>query len=243
MRNWARRLSVVPAAALLLVAFFAGTANAGLAASRVEVHAGDGHDAATTVCDFHLHFYGTDEDPVESGHWQIWSGDAVVLEGQYEVSDTEPEYRWPATGTTSLDNGSYTLIWDDEPIDNSYLELTFTVECEQAAPTGSVAPTDSAAPTGGPSEEPTGGVQPTESAPTGGPSEAPGGGVLPTESAPTGNVTGPGGTTVTLPPTDGLVPDSEPTTSSSGMLAVLGVLAVTIAGLGGALVVARRTSR
>jgi len=106
------------------------------------------HDGATDtepiiknepqVCTFHLHFFFA--DPFQSGSWWIRSwpptGDrSVVLSGSYNTDPTG-EFRWPASGSTSLDPGHYKLFWQGDE-SNLIKHKVFWVNCppEEVVPT------------------------------------------------------------------------------------------------------------
>lgn len=194
-----RRAVVAALSGGILSLAMAGTAFAGIPDTTAEIHADGTHDASTVVCTFHIHFTASAEDPEEAGHWEIWSsGGQLVLSGQYAGAETMA----PASGAYELDEGTYELRWDDEPVDLSRTTLTFEVACEEASSPPSEAPASEAPPSEAPpSEMPS--APPTGSeAPTG--SELPIGSEVPAGSeVPTGGVGGLVGTPQpTLPPTD-----------------------------------------
>ncbi len=132
------------AVAVVLLGATAGSALAAVPDTRAEIHDGAHHVDASTVCAFHLHFYGTEADPKEAGYWEIWSVDETrVLDGQFSVTRSEPEQLVPFDGTYTLPNGTYQLRWDNEPVDRSRLEKDFRVDCPvgnaEASPSGAVA--------------------------------------------------------------------------------------------------------
>ena len=135
MSNLTRRLILPPVAAAALLAAAAGTTLAD-ARGTVSVFNADGTPAGATVCEFYVEF-----SPVpggESGAWELRdSGGTAVANGSYSVT-ASTGHREPASGTWALANGTYTLLWDDEPvIDRSNSELEIVVEC--AEPSQSVA--------------------------------------------------------------------------------------------------------
>jgi hypothetical protein len=129
MTSLIRRLILPPIAAASLVLALAGTAFAGTPDVTVGVFNEDGTPAGDTVCAFSFEF-----NPIaggETGTWELRdASDAVVEHGDYSVTTTDGD-RTPDSGTFSLDNGTYTLIWDDEsPIDKSNQQLQIVVSCE-----------------------------------------------------------------------------------------------------------------
>ena len=168
-----RRAGFAAIAGLALALTASGPALANIPDADITVVAADA-SAGSSVCAFHLDISATPGG--EEGNWEIRDADlAVVLEGEYAVTAQDGD-RAPETGEFDLPNGSYTVWWDDEPVDNSRKELPFTVECE-APP----APPEETPPTG--NEEP---VAPK-------PTKKPSGQELPV---------GGGGPATTLPPTD-----------------------------------------
>ena len=137
MSRVVRRLFPPIAAAFLALAV-AGTALA--ARASVSVFNADGTPAGATVCEFYFEF-----NPVPGGEAGSWAlrdaSDATVEQGAYAVTSTEGD-RHPDTGSLSLPNGTYLLLWDDEDrIDNSKEELEIVVDCaaaETEAPSQSV---------------------------------------------------------------------------------------------------------
>ena len=152
-----RLLPVALAVPLVLAA--AGTASAFIE-STVSVFNADGTPAGETVCEFYIEFNPTPGG--ETGSYELRAADdSVVASGPYSVTDTEGD-REPDAGAWTLDEGRYTLLWDDEePVDASRLELTIDVDCPEAEPTPT--PTPVATQTAGPT--PTGTVQPATGTP------------------------------------------------------------------------------
>lgn len=117
----------------------AGTALA-VPATSVSVFNADGTPAGATVCEFYFEF-----NPVpagEAGTWELRdAANAVAAQGPYEVTSTEGD-RQPSTGSLSVADGTYVLMWDDEDhIDRSRGELEVVVDCaagETEAPSQSV---------------------------------------------------------------------------------------------------------
>jgi hypothetical protein len=107
-----------------------------------------------TVCTFHLEAIPAGTDDHETGNWEIRAtGGNIVLSGEYETTGSTGD-RIPDTGTFSLADGSYQLLWDSEPIDTSHWTKAFDVACggavaPTATPPGAVAPTGTALPTTG----------------------------------------------------------------------------------------------
>jgi hypothetical protein len=122
----------------------AGGALASEIFSHVAVFNADGTPAGATVCDFYVEFSAVEGG--ESGDWELRdSGGAVVEHGTYSVTGSAVD-RVPDTGTFSLPNGTYKLVWDNEsPIDTSKMTLDIVVEC--AAPTATPTATPTEAPT------------------------------------------------------------------------------------------------
>ena len=136
MSRLMRRFILPPLAAASLLVTAAGSALAAEPSATVSVFNGDGTPAGATVCEFYVEF-----SPVaggEEGSWELWDDGAnVVDQGSYSVTDSMGD-RVPDSGTWALDNGTYTLAWDNEDaVDNSRSEIDITVEC--AAPSQSVA--------------------------------------------------------------------------------------------------------
>jgi hypothetical protein len=139
IRRWV--LPPVAAASLLLLA--AGTAMAD-SKSTVAVFNEDGTPAGATVCEFYVEF-----SPVpggESGAWEVRDETGTAVDsGTYTVTADAGD-RAPADGAWAIPNGTYTLLWDDEPvIDRSNSEAEVVVECEAA--TGTPGTPATAAPT------------------------------------------------------------------------------------------------
>jgi hypothetical protein len=174
--------------------FGAGAALAAPTGVTAVIHEGNTETASTTVCTFHIHLQSNKNI---AGDWAIRkvASDPTtnVLNGSYDTASGDD--REPDSGTFSLPDGSYTLVWDDEPIDRSFDRLDFEVACEAAPPSQSSAPiaSQSTAPIASSSTAPISSELPIASA-----------GKPPTGSKPpTGGVEGVQGTPPrTLPPTD-----------------------------------------
>ena len=168
--------------------FGAGAALAAPTGVTAVIHEGNTETAGSTVCTFHIHFQSNKDI---TGDWAIRkvASDPTtnVLNGSYDTASGDD--REPDSGTFNLPNGSYALVWDDEPIDRSFDRLDFEVACGAAAPSQSSAPIASAS-----------------TAPIASSSTAPISSVLPIASGgqpPNGGVEGVQGTPPrTLPPTD-----------------------------------------
>jgi hypothetical protein len=135
MTSMVRRAVLPPVAAAALLLAAAGSALAD-AESTVSVFNADGTAAGATVCEFYVEF--SPAPGGESGAWELRdSGGSAVANGSYSVTASAGD-REPDSGTMTFPNGTYTLLWDDEPvIDRSNSELEIVVEC--AEPTQSVA--------------------------------------------------------------------------------------------------------
>lgn len=161
-----RRLTALIAAPLAL-ALSATPALAGVPDSQVTIVDSQGNPLEEPVCEFHFWFAPVEGG--ETGSWELYAeDDTLVANGEYAVTTTEGDIE-PNGDPLRLDDGTYTLAWDDEaPVDLSREELTVTVDCEEATatpePTGTVAPA-----TGTPG--PTGTVEPATGTP--GPTDRP----------------------------------------------------------------------
>ena len=111
-------------------------------------------DGQPHVCNFYFEFdFGITADVVG---WKVkqWNAapldGATVLKGQGGPTDADGKLRVPATGSLTVPDGRYNVVWDDEyPPDGSNGARSFVVDCK-AAPTESAAPT--ATPTATPTE-------------------------------------------------------------------------------------------
>jgi hypothetical protein len=176
--------------------FGAGAALAAPTGVTAVIHEGNTETASSTVCTFHIHFQSNKNI---AGDWAIRkvASDPTtnVLNGSYDAASGDD--REPDSGTFSLPNGHYVLVWDDEPIDRSFDSLAFDVACEAAPPSQSSAPIASAS---------TAPIASSSTAPIASSSTAPISSVLPIASGgqpPNGGVEGVQGTPPrTLPPTD-----------------------------------------
>ena len=176
--------------------FGAGAALAAPTGVTAVIHEGNTEAAGSTVCTFHIHFQSNKDI---AGDWAIRkvASDPTtnVLNGSYDTASGDD--REPDSGTFNLPNGSYALVWDDEPIDRSFDRLDFEVACGAAPPSQSSAPIASAS---------TAPIASSSTAPISSSSTAPISSVLPIASGgqpPNGGVEGVQGTPPrTLPPTD-----------------------------------------
>jgi hypothetical protein len=125
-----RRLILPPIAAASLLLLAAGGAFAASPSATVAVFNGDGTPAGATVCEFYVEFSAVPGG--EEGTWELWDDGADVVDsGSYSVTGTTGD-RAPASGSWSLDNGTYTLAWDSEDhIDSSRSEQDVVVECAE----------------------------------------------------------------------------------------------------------------
>ena len=132
MSRLIRRLILAPIAAASLLVSAAGVALAD-PASTVSVYNADGTPAGATVCEFYFEFNPAPGG--ESGAWELRDADSTAVEsGMYEVTAATGD-RQPDAGSFSLPDGTYTVLWDDEPvIDRSNEELDIVVECEDETP-------------------------------------------------------------------------------------------------------------
>ena len=132
MSRLIRRLILPPIAAASLLMSAAGVALAE-PESAVALFNADGTPAGATVCDFYFEF-GTAPGG-ETGSWELRdSGGTAVASGSYSVT-ASTGHREPASGSMTLPNGTYTLLWDDEGvIDRSNEELQIVVECVDDTP-------------------------------------------------------------------------------------------------------------
>jgi hypothetical protein len=170
------------------------------------------------VCDFYFAFDLNEQADVLGWVVKTWNATPLagttVLSGKDGPTDADGQLRQPDSGSLSLPDGRYNVIWDDEsPVDSSNGHQSFTVSCEASTPTPTPTPTATAAPT---------------EAPTATPTATPTGGVLPATGAPTGTPAGgveaaTGSARVTLPPTD-----TDPSSAGGDATAIM----LMVAGLG-----------
>jgi hypothetical protein len=114
------------------------------------------------VCNFWFEFdLGIQADVVG---WKVKQWNAApldgttVLKGQGGPTDADGKLRVPDSGSLSVPNGRYNVVWDDEyPPDGSNGARSFVVDCEAAQPTPTPTPTAT------PTDQGTGGTQPTGS--------------------------------------------------------------------------------
>ena len=161
------------------------------------------------VCKFYFEFdLGITADVVG---WKVkeWNAapldGATVLKGQGGPTDADGKLRVPATGSLTVPDGRYNVVWDDEyPPDGSNGARSFVVDCKTAPGQQSAPPS--------PSETAT--TQPT---PTDTGTDLGVGGVVAGAA---------GGTSITPPPTDTNAVAAS-TTDNGGLIAALvAVLAV-----------------
>jgi hypothetical protein len=173
LRSTLRRAAAVAApAALVLSAFAAGHVAAITDAEKygtvtivdadagVEVvKGGEPH-----VCTFWFEFdLGIQADVVG---WKVKEWNAApldgltVLKGQGGPTDADGKLRVPDSGSLSVPNGRYNVVWDDEyPPDGSNGARSFVVDCQAAQPTPTPTPTPTpATPTPTGSDEGIGGT-------------------------------------------------------------------------------------
>jgi hypothetical protein len=186
-------------AGLVLAMIGTGSAAAGWLGSVAIVDADAGAevivDGQPQVCEFWFEF--DLPEAVDVVGWEIreWADSpaegTLVLEGQGGPTDADGLLRQPESGTLTLPDGRYNVLWDDEPVDASFVSRSFVVDCGEEAPVA----TESTPPA--PTDEGTGGTQPT----------------------PSGQDLAAGGAAITAPPTD-IVTNADGG-SDNGLLAVL----------------------
>jgi hypothetical protein len=199
-RPGARRWLCVLPATLALLALAVGPASAAVndrwgtvAVIDASTDSQNIVDGEPQVCDFYFEFDLNETSNVVAWEVKTWnatpSAGTTVLSDKGGPTDADGKLRQPDSGSLSLQDGRYNVIWDDEdPIDDSNGHQSFTVACESATPT----PTPTVAPaTPTPTPTPTGVVLPA----TGTPKPTPAGAV----EAATGTAQ------PTLPPTDASV--------------------------------------
>jgi hypothetical protein len=153
-RSRLRRLLLAAIPAALAVSLFAASpASAGYFGAIAIVDADSGQevviDGEPHVCGFWIEF---DFDRVvDVVAWEIkeWNASpldgATVLQGQGGPTDADGKLRQPESGSLTLPDGHYSIVWDDEPaVDaTSFGNQSFVVECEDQSTGGSQpAPTD-----------------------------------------------------------------------------------------------------
>jgi hypothetical protein len=143
-------LAAAPAA-LAFSMFAAGPASAGFFGEIAIVDADSGQeviiDSEPHVCGFWIEF---DFDRVvDVVAWEVkeWNSSpldgATVLDGQGGPTDAEGKLRQPASGSLTLPEGHYSIVWDDEPgVDASFGHQSFVVDCEDQSTGSQTAPTD-----------------------------------------------------------------------------------------------------
>ena len=144
-------LTAVPGA-LAISLFAAGPASAGYFGDIAIVDADAGQevviDSEPHVCAFWIEL---DFDRVvDVVAWEIkeWNAapfdGATVLQGQGGPTDADGKLRQPESGSLTLPDGHYSIVWDDEPaVDaTSFGHQSFVVECDDQATGSQPAPTD-----------------------------------------------------------------------------------------------------
>ena len=147
-----RRLMLAAAPAALAISMFAaGPASAGFFGEVAIVDADSGQqvivDSEPHVCGFWIEF---DFDRVvDVIAWEIkeWNASpldgATVLNGQGGPTDADGKLRQPESGSLTLPEGHYSIVWDDESaVDASFGHQSFVVDCEDQATGSQPAPTD-----------------------------------------------------------------------------------------------------
>ncbi len=168
-RSLARRLATavaVPAALTLALVAGGGAAASSYYGSVAVIDADAGSevmvDGQPQVCSFWLEFdlnFAADVVGWEIREWSESPPDgALVLDGQGGPTDADGRLRQPVSGALTLPEGRYNVLWDDEPVDASFDSRSFVVDCPEAVP-----PTPSESASASPSDEGTGGTQPTPS--------------------------------------------------------------------------------
>ena len=153
IRSRLRRLLLAAIPAALAVSLFAaGPVSAGYFGEVAIVDADAGQevviDSEPHVCGFWIEF---DFDRVvDVVAWEIkeWNASpldgATVLQGQGGPTDADGKLRQPESGSLTLPDGHYSIVWDDEPaVDaTSFGHQGFVVECDDQATGSQPAPTD-----------------------------------------------------------------------------------------------------
>jgi hypothetical protein len=117
------------------------------------------------VCDFYFEFDLNETSDVVGWVVKTWNSTPLsgttVLSGNGGPTDANGKLRQPDSGSLSLPDGRYNVVWDDEtPVDGSNGHQSFTVSCESARPTPTPTPTGVVLPaSGSPRSTPTGGVE------------------------------------------------------------------------------------
>jgi hypothetical protein len=222
LRTTLRRLVVAAAPAALVLA----TVGAGHAAAIGEakygtvavVDADSGQQnivgGQPRVCSFYFEFDMNVSADVLGWKVKEWNAapfdGLTVLKGQGGPTDAAGKLRVPDSGSLTLPNGRYNVIWDDEyPPDGSAGVQSFVVDCQpKATPTPTPTPTSMEA-TPSPTEEAIGGTQPT-------------GSVLDLAAA--------GGGGITAPPTDTTAPAVSRDNDLGALVAAVVIMLATLVG-------------
>jgi hypothetical protein len=160
------------------------------------------------VCDFYFEFDLNITTDILS--WEVRdSANATVLKGSGGPTDADGKLRQPDSGSLSLPNGEYKVVFDDEAVvDSSHGIQHFRVNCTESGGGATPTPTEApAAPT------PTGVVLPGQGTPP-----PAGGGVQAAKGTPR----------VTLPPTD---TGAATTGGASGLAVILAGIALLAAAI------------
>ena len=218
-----RRLALAAAPAALAVLMF----GAGHAAAIGEAKYGtaaviDGETGRQTmvggephVCSFYFEFDMNVSADILGWKVKEWNAapfdGPTVLKGQGGPTDADGKLRVPESGSLTLPNGRYNVLWDDEyPVDGSAGVQSFVVDCKPKAIATPTPTATRATPT--PTEEAIGGTSPT-------------GSVLDLAAA--------GGGGITPPPTDTSSPaashDNDFGTLAAAAIAILAVLVGALA--------------
>jgi hypothetical protein len=168
------------------------------------------------VCEFYFQFDLNEQADVVGWVVKTWASSPLtgttVLQEQGGPTGADGKLRQPDSGSLSLPDGRYNVVWDDEsPVDGSNEHQSFVVSCPAAA-------TPTPTPTAG-------GATPTPT-PT---ATAAGGGGVATQK-PTGGVQAAHGTpAITLPPTDTALATRPSNGSSAAAVIGLGLALIAIA--------------
>jgi hypothetical protein len=122
-------------------------------------------DGEPHVCDFFFRFDLNEQSSVVGWNVRTWNPEpldgSLVLKGKGGPTNAAGQLRQPVSGSLSVPDGHYNVVWDDEdPVDASNGAESFVVDCSTAiAPTPT--PTRENLPGGrtGPTKSPRGGVE------------------------------------------------------------------------------------
>jgi hypothetical protein len=144
-RSRLRRLVLAAVLGALAIGIFAaGHASAGFFGDVAVIDADTGQetsvDGEPRVCGFWLEF---DFDrTVDVVTWEIkeWSASpldgATVLQGNGGPTDADGKLRQPDSGSLTLPDGHYSIVWDDEAgVDESFGLQSFVVDCDESTGT------------------------------------------------------------------------------------------------------------